>query len=114
MFRSFTKLEDRINAKLKYINLRQLLGIIVFVLGLFLSLCALYGYNQIAQAKSEFGSASRFFGQTSNPAIKMFGGAVHDKITSYYLPVTIALIVGVLLIFGGVYMVKHFRKRRNK
>ncbi len=112
MLRWYSKLENRINAKLKNINLRQLYAIIVFVLGIILFLAALYGYAEIAHAESEFGSASRFFGHTSNPAIKIFGGAVHDKISSYYAPVTIALIIGILLIAGGVYMFRRFRKRR--
>lgn len=37
MAKWFTHLENRINPKLKIINLKQLLGIIVFVLGLILS-----------------------------------------------------------------------------
>lgn len=112
MARWSRNLENRINAKMKYINLRQLLGLIVFVLGLIFFFAALYGYGQIAHAENQYGSASRFFGHTSNPAIKVFGGAVHDKISSYYLPVTIALIVGILLIAGGVYVFRRFKRRK--
>src|SRR5579872_4135945 len=98
MFRWFYKLENRINAKLKYINFRQLLGLIIFVLGFLIGIGALYGFGQIAHAISTTSSTEKFFehNPTWNPVVRVFGGSLQKKISSYYGPMTIALIIGIL------------------
>lgn len=113
MLKWLVNLENRINAKLKYINLRQLLGIIIFVLGVLLVIGALYGFAQIAHAESTTSSAEKWFehNPTWNPVIKFFGGSVQKKISSYYGPMTAALIIGILLAFAGAFIYKRCRKR---
>lgn len=114
MLRWFLDIENRINAKLKYINLRQLLGAIVFVLGTLLVIGALYGYAQIAHAQQQTSDVTNFFkhNPTWNPVIKFFGGEAQKEISSYYGPVTAALVIGLVLMGLGGWVYKRFRKRR--
>ncbi len=114
MLRWYLDLENRINAKLKYINLRQLYGIIVFVLGVLLVLGSLYGFAQIAHAQQVTGDVTNFFkhNPTWNPVIKFFGGSVEKKISSYYGPMTAALIIGLILILVGAWIYIRWRKKR--
>jgi hypothetical protein len=105
--------ENRANLKLKYINLRQLGGIIAFIVGGFLVYFALDAMKQIAQAKGLTHDVSNFFEHNPgwNPIVTFFGGKAQERISQYDAPVMLALIIGIVLVALGAFIFLHYRTR---
>lgn len=109
--------ENKINPKLKYVNLRQIGGIILFVLGGTLVLIAIDAMRKIAKAKGLSHDISNFFEHNPgwNPIIKFFGGKAEQKISQYDLPVMLTLIAGsILLLFGAIIFVYYRNRIKTK
>jgi hypothetical protein len=108
-------LENKINLKLKVINLRQLGGIIVFIVGGFLVFFALQAMKQIADARGLSHDVSNFFEHNPgwNPIIKFFGGKAEERLAQYDVPILLTLIAGIVLLLLGTFIFVYYRTRKT-
>ena len=102
--------------KLKSINLKQLVGVSLFIVGVVLISIAIHAMKKIADAKNLSHDISNFFEHNPswNPIIKFFGGKAQERISQYDTPVMLTLISGIVLIVIGVIIFMHYRKNTSK
>jgi uncharacterized membrane protein len=101
------------NLKLKRFDLKQLWGIVVFIVGVILIFIAIHAMHKIAEAKDLSHNISNFFEHNPgwNPILKFFGGKAQERISQYDTPVMLTLIGGIILIILGVIIFLHYRNR---
>ncbi len=109
------ELEDRINSKLRFINLRQIFGLLLCGVGSYLIYAAIEGFKKITEAKDFAHRFSNFFSHNTmwNPLIKFFGGKAQEKISESQEPAILALATGIALVIIGVSLIIFFRKRKH-
>jgi uncharacterized membrane protein YidH (DUF202 family) len=106
---------SRINSKLKYIQLQEIGGIILFVFGALLIALAIHAMKKISEAKNFSHNVSNFFhhNPTWNPIIKFFGGKAQEKISENYTPATMVMIGGIVLVVVGIVIFVYYRRRKS-
>jgi hypothetical protein len=108
---------NRINSKLRYISLRQILGLILCGAGGYLIYLAVEGFKKITEAKDFATRFSNFFEHNPamwNPLIKFFGGKAQEKISESQVPASLTLATGIALVVIGVAMVLFYRNKTSR
>ena len=111
------ELEDRINSKLRFINLRQIFGLILCGAGSYLIYAAIEGFKKITEAQDFAHRFSNFFSHNTmwNPLVKFFGGKAQEKISESQAPASLALATGIARsVVLGFSLIIFFRKRKQR
>jgi LPXTG-motif cell wall-anchored protein len=88
---------------------KQIISLVVSLLGVILIIYALHSMGRISHAKSEVSSVSR---RISGSTIgRMVGGEMQNRASQYDTEVRILLIGGIILAAAGGYFAYRFRKR---
>lgn len=105
----------KINSKLKFINLQQLGGIVLFIGGIILIAFSIHAMKKISQAKDFAQGISNFFqhNPTWNPIIKFFGGKAQEKISESYVPATMMMVAGIFLVVVGIAIFLYHKIRKS-
>jgi predicted transporter len=105
----------KVNSKLKFINLQQLGGVVLFIIGAILIFFSIHAMKKISEAKGLTQDVSNFFQHNStwNPIIRFFGGKAQEKISESYVPATAVMIVGIFLVIVGVIIFMYYRIRKS-
>src|ERR1700734_578554 len=95
--------ESSINSKLRFINLRQIGGLILCGAGGVLIYLALEGFKKITAAQDFAHRFTNFFqhNTTWNPILKFFGGKAEENISQHEATAAIVLAAGIGLIVIG-------------
>jgi drug/metabolite transporter (DMT)-like permease len=98
-------------------NRKRIVGLIVFVVGLFLIIFSIHAMEKAPQPSGVGHSVSNFFRHNPmwNPLITFFGGTPQTKLVEHHPSHTWSLITGTLLVIVGgllAFMRKGKRKKR--
>jgi hypothetical protein len=97
-------------------NRKRIVGMIIFVAGLFLIIFSIHAMEKVPEAKGVGKSISDFFMHNSmwNPLIKFFGGTPEVKMVEHHRSHAMYLITGIILAIGGGFLVFARKAKRSK
>lgn len=95
----------------KAINFKQLIGIILMILGVGLLVFAGYQKNRVSSARNDVDSFSKFF--SKNPISEWGEKSIHAKLDSYDTQIMWCFIAsGALIVIGGFITYRYRKKSR--
>ncbi|MBI2743533.1 MAG: hypothetical protein HYX48_06420 [Chlamydiales bacterium] len=97
-----------------YLNLKSLLGGLLFAIGIALIALAIRGMHRFNAVKGTGEEITNFFTKNPmwNPLITFFGGTPQMKPVAHDAPDTVMLIIGILAVIAGVAFTYINRPRR--
>ena len=89
---------------------RKITSIVLVLLGIVVFLMAMYARYRVGEVRSSVESSSKFF--SNNPVDTTIKKALNEKISSYDMPIMLAMIGGIVLVVIGVGVYAYPRKKR--
>ncbi len=93
----------------KYVNYKQIAGLVAIVLGIALLIFAIYQKNRVSGARGDINNISKFF--SKNPITEYGEGAVHKKLDEYDTQIMWCFVGSAILIIGGIGATFYYRKK---
>jgi ascorbate-specific PTS system EIIC-type component UlaA len=90
-------------------NFKQIIGLILIIIGAIVLIYALYARSRVSEVKKEIGKSSGLF--SDNPVNKQIGQALEKKVGSYDMPIMVGMIGGIVLVIIGVGTMVYCRRR---
>lgn len=95
-------------------NLKQVVGVVLFVVGFVALVWAIHAMHNIEQAQGVTQDVENFF--THNPKwwnsiIKFFGGKPQTEVSKHHFPQMVLFFSGIVLIIAGAVAVVRYRRR---
>ena len=93
-------------------NRKQVIGIVVALVGVFLIGYAINSMQEVAEAKGTIDKVQHYISRSTtwNSIVEFFGGKAHHKASEYDVPLLIMLISGIVLTVAGAFAAYRFRK----
>jgi len=94
----------------KWLNLKQMIGILCIVVGIAALIYAIHSANRVSSAREDVDKFTGFF--SKNPVTEFGKKSIGEKLDEYDAQIRILFIGGLVFILGGAGTVFYFRKKK--